>query len=64
MFANNIKQSWHMVTRKEVEKCLENHSNTAKGVPAKNIWSYEIHFCEDPGSCKAVFKKGTKYAEG
>jgi hypothetical protein len=62
--ANNIKRSRAMVTREEVEKFFENYTKTVEVVPAENIWNYdETNFCDDPGTCKAMFKKGTKYAE-
>ncbi len=52
------------MTREGVQKFFENYSKTAKGGPAKNIWIYdETNFHDNPGTCKAMFKKGTKYAE-
>jgi hypothetical protein len=62
--ANNIKRSRAMVSREEVEKFFEHFSKTVEGVPASNIWNFdETNFKDDPGSEKALFRKGTKYAE-
>ena len=61
---NNIKRSRAKVSREEVMKFFGHFSKVAAGVPATHIWNYdETNFQDDPGRGKAMYKKGTKYAE-
>lgn len=61
---NNIKRSRAKVTREEVLAFFTNYSKVAAGVPATHIWNYDETNCQDdPGRGKALYRKGTKYAE-
>jgi hypothetical protein len=61
---NNIRRSRAMVNREEVEKFFKHFSKTAEGVRASNNGNFdETSFKDNPGSEKALFRKGTKYAE-
>jgi hypothetical protein len=62
--ANNIKRSRALVSREEVQELFKHFSKTVEGVPPCNIWNFDkTNFKDDLGSEKALFKKGTKYAE-
>jgi DDE superfamily endonuclease/helix-turn-helix, Psq domain len=62
--ANNIKRSRAGVSREEIQEFFAHFTKTVEGVPACNIWNYdETNLRDDPGTEKAIFKKGTKYAE-
>jgi hypothetical protein len=62
--ANNIKRSRAGVSREDIEKFFQHFAKTVEGVPAANIWNYdETNLRDDPGTEKAMYKKGTKYAE-
>ncbi len=53
-----------MVSKKEVEKFFEHFSKTVEGVPAYKFWNLDkTNFKDDTGSEKALFRKGTMYAE-
>jgi hypothetical protein len=53
-----------MVSKKEVEKFFEHFSKTVEGVPAYNFWNFDkTNFKDDTGSEKALFRRGTTYAE-
>ena len=62
--ANNIKRSRARVSREDVQKLFNHFSQVAADIPPSHIWNYDETNCQDdPGKGKALFRKGTKYAE-
>lgn len=62
--ANLLKRSRAAVGPQEVRDFFHKFCKVAEGVPPQNIFNYdETNFTEDPGAKKALFARGTKYAE-
>jgi hypothetical protein len=62
--ANLIKRSRAGVTHEIVNDFFEKFAITAQGVPPQNVFNYdETYLQENPGSIKAIFKRGIKHAE-
>lgn len=61
---SNIKRTRAAVSREEVRDYFERLGKTLEGVPPENIWNYdETNLSQNPGTVKAIFKRGIKYAE-
>ena len=62
--ATNIQRKRAEMSKEEVEKYFTNIETELQGVCLQNIWNYdETNVRDDPGSKKAVMKRGTKYPE-
>lgn len=62
--ASCIKRSRAAVNRAEVRDYFTHLSKVLEGVPPSNIFNYdETNLNQNPGSRKAIFKRGVKYAE-
>ena len=60
----NIKKARAEVSNEDIQSFFVNLTKELEGVPAKNIWNYdETNLSDDPGSKKAIVKRGTKYPE-
>ena len=62
--ATHIQRKQAEMSKEEVEKYFANIETELQGVCLQNIWNYdETNVRDNPGSKKAVMKKGTKYPE-
>ena len=62
--ANLIKRSRAKLSPELVKDFFANYSDSAADIPGSNIFNYdETNLTNDPGVKKALFRKGTKYAE-
>ena len=62
--ANLIKRSRAAISREDVAEFINNYADTVGDIPPENIWNYdETNLVDNPGSVKAVFARGCKYAE-
>ena len=62
--ATNIRKKRAEMSKEEVEKYFANIETELQGVFPQNVWNYdETNVRDDPGSKKAVMKRGTKYPE-
>jgi hypothetical protein len=62
--ANLVKRSRAGVSQDTVRDFFARFEKTAEGIPASHVFNYdETNLQDNPGSVKAIFKKGTKYAE-
>lgn len=62
--ATNIRRKRAKLEKEELEMYFDNIEKEVEGVLASNIWNYdETNLRDDPGSKKAVMKRGTKYPE-
>jgi hypothetical protein len=62
--ANLVKGSRTGVSQDTVRDFFARFEKTAEGIPASHVFNYdETNLQDNPGSVKAIFKKGTKYAE-
>ena len=62
--ANNIKRSRAKLSPPIVKDFFERYKVSAAGIPASNVFNYdETNLTNDPGVKKALFRRGTKYAE-
>jgi hypothetical protein len=62
--ANMIKRARAGLSRETVQEFFDRFAITAKDIPPCNIFNYdETNMQDNPGCVKAIFKKGTKYAE-
>ena len=62
--ANNIKRSRSKISHPTIHKFFNNLGPEIQNIPPSNIWNYdETNLRDEPGSPKAFFQKGVKYAE-
>lgn len=62
--ANLIKRSRAALSQEIVKDFFDHYEKTVAGIPASHIFNYdETNFRDNPGSSKAIFQKGVKYAE-
>ena len=62
--ANNIKRSRARLSSDDVETFFDNFEATVEGIPPENVFNYdETNLTNDQGTKKALFRRGTKYAE-
>jgi hypothetical protein len=60
----NIRRKRAKLAKEELETYFNNIEKEVEGIPPSNIWKYdETNLRDDPGSRKAVMKRGTKYPE-
>ena len=62
--ANILKRARASVSRQEVEEFFERFEKTVEDVEPDNLYNYdETNLRDDPGTRKAIFRRGIKYAE-
>jgi len=62
--ANMVKRGRAALSHPVVNKFFDHIEPVLEGVPPENIWNYdETNMSDNPGSQKALFKRGVKYAE-
>jgi hypothetical protein len=62
--ANMIKRTRAAVSHKVVKDFFARFAKTVKDIPPSNVFNYdETNLQDNPGCSKAIFRKGTKYAE-
>lgn len=59
-----VKRARGAVSRDQVKDFFKRYTKEVEGVPPTHIWNYdETNLSQNPGSVKAIFQRGIKYAE-
>lgn len=60
----NIKRCRAAISKEIINQYFDHLNNSLEGIPPSHIINYdETNLTDDPGQCKVITKRGTKYPE-